>query len=203
MGWFSESLLVAQTDAAAAQGWSFSYVKLLVVLAVFAASFGLGSYLSRRWRMPDYFGKFTVILFSFFAGSAVCLNAAYMRYIHVPPVDKIKLGIDLRGGVILVYELAEAGQTTFAPGEETKGRRGAEGKAEVDMDRLVTAIKRRIDPANVKEVTVPWAAARSRSSSRWWRARRWIGSAGCWRRSGRWSSASSPRGWTRTMTTAA
>ncbi len=160
MGWFYQSLLVAQTDAAAAadaaadQGWSFPVAKLLVVLAVFAASFGLGRYLSRRWRMPDYFGKITVILFTFFAGSAVCLNAAYMKYLHEPPVDRIKLGIDLRGGVILVYELQQGQETTFAPGQENESRRGADEKAPVDMDRLVTAIKRRIDPANVKEVTV-------------------------------------------------
>ena len=177
MGWFHQSLLIAQADAAAvpdvpaAEGWSFPYAKLLIVVAVFAASFGLGRYLSRRWRMPDYFGKITLILFTLFAGAAVCLNAAYLKYVHAyltyvdqppylkfvqqPPVDKIKLGIDLRGGVILVYELLQGEETTFAPGQEADGgRRGADGKASVDMDRLVTAIKRRIDPANIKEVTV-------------------------------------------------
>ena len=160
MGWFYQGLLIAQSSAAApagasaAEGWSLPYVKLLVVVAVFAASFGLGGYLSRRWRMPDYFGKITLILFTFFAGSAVCLNAAYLKYVHQPPIDKVKLGIDLRGGVILVYELLQGEESAFAPGQEAGTRRGTGAETSVDMERLVTAIKRRIDPANIKEVTV-------------------------------------------------
>ena len=51
----------------------------------------------------------------------------------------LKLGIDLSGGVILVYEVD---QTKKKPGEV------------VDMDKLVAAVGRRVNPGGQKEVTI-------------------------------------------------
>jgi len=51
----------------------------------------------------------------------------------------LKLGIDLSGGVILVYEVD---QSKKKPGES------------VDMDKLVAAVSRRVNPGGQKEVAI-------------------------------------------------
>ena len=40
--------------------------------AVVAASIALGNFLASHWRMPDYAGKIILVLFAFFAGTAIC-----------------------------------------------------------------------------------------------------------------------------------
>ena len=72
------------------------YFTAAIVLAVLIVPFVLGAYLSKRWRMPDYFLKISLVLFSLIAGATI-------SYFGWPP----KLGIDLRGGVILVYEISK------------------------------------------------------------------------------------------------
>lgn len=124
------------------------YQMLLVVAAIFAGSFALGGYLSSRWRMPDYFGKFTLILFTVFAGIAICVLGW----------NDIKLGIDLRGGVIMVYQLMDSAEDKFAgaeQGQPVKRRaQAAAANQSVNMDQLVGAISKRINPGGIKEVTI-------------------------------------------------
>ncbi len=104
------------------------YIGLLVAMATIAGSFFLGGYLGRKLRMPDHGWKIGICLFSLFASGVVVLMG--------PP---LKLGIDLSGGVILVYEVD---QTAKKPGEV------------VDMDKLVAAVARRVNPGGQKEVTI-------------------------------------------------
>ena len=52
-----------------------------------------------------------------------------------PPQKKLKLGIDLSGGTILVYEVEN-----LPPG--------------FDMDELIAALKKRADPEGVKEIPI-------------------------------------------------
>ena len=54
-----------------------------------------------------------------------------------PPSQKLKLGIDLSGGTILVYEVETA---NLPPG--------------FNMDELVSALKKRADPEGVKEIPI-------------------------------------------------
>src|SRR5688572_202173 len=68
--------------------------KLLIVVALILVSFGGGVFLSRALRMLDYGWKIGLVLFSLLVGAAVSVMGW-------PP----KLGIDLSGGVILVYEV--------------------------------------------------------------------------------------------------
>ena len=70
------------------------YVHLLVAVATLAVSFFLGGYLGKKLRMPDHGWKIGLCLFSLLASVAVLLMG--------PP---LKLGVDLSGGVILVYEV--------------------------------------------------------------------------------------------------
>ncbi len=91
----------------------------------------LGPYLAKKLRMPDHGWKIGVILFSFLASVAVlCLG---------PP---LKLGVDLRGGVILIYEVDQSKRSSHEPlsGEE--------------MDKLIAAIQKRVNPAGTKEVVI-------------------------------------------------
>jgi len=191
------------------EGWFL----LVVALAVIAAPFLVGFQLARIWRSPDDGWRIGVVLFAFVAGIVICAMGW-------PP----KLGIDLSGGVILIYEvdsnkqqnrLMEDGQRVLdrsiaatglrgtveredgrlsvvlpsgadsdldrfenevsgrTPGDlplalQERTRRddaavlvystGAANTEDVDnnqlMDKLVTAITRRVNPGGQKEVTV-------------------------------------------------
>lgn len=107
-------------------------VTILVFLAVLFGTFFLGKFLAQMWRMPDYNIKFFILLFCFF-GSLVSVFMSWHR---------IVLGIDLRGGAILVYEVK--------PNLDSDGNR----RATYDMDELSRAIKQRVDPSGIHEITV-------------------------------------------------
>ncbi len=108
---------------------------VLLVAAVLGLPFLFGWMLSTRWRMPEYFGKISLILLCLFASVAILATGT------------LELGIDLRGGVILVYEI-----------ESARSEAGPEGAAQepqaVDMDKLIAALSRRVNPAGYKEVKI-------------------------------------------------
>ena len=91
-----------------------------------AASLVLPLFLCNWLRMKDSYWRFAFVMFAILASTAVLT----LRW---PP----KLGIDLRGGVILVYEVMPT-----ASGDP------------VDMERLVGTVRRRLDPSNVRELNV-------------------------------------------------
>jgi SecD/SecF fusion protein len=103
-------------------------ISLGIALAVFIGSFVVGNYLARKFRMPDYGWKIGISLFALLASAAIA-------YTGWPP----KLGVDLSGGVILVYEV----DTSNQPANQT-----------VDMDKLIGAITNRVNPGGQKEVTI-------------------------------------------------
>ena len=105
------------------------YAKILLILGVFVLPLVFGNYLSKSLRLPDQGLRFYFVLFAVFAGLAVTL-------VGWPP----KLGIDLRGGVILVYEVKppEAGEVREAN----------------TMEKLIGTIKKRLDPSNISEIVV-------------------------------------------------
>ena len=87
------------------------FVTLGIAILVVACAIALSWALSKHFRMADYFGKFTLVLLPLFASLAV----VGLRY------DQIRLGIDLRGGVVLVYEVvgaAQRGGGTAGPGSD-------------------------------------------------------------------------------------
>ena len=104
------------------------YLHLLVALAAMFVSFFLGNYLGKKLRMPDHGWKIGLILFCLLASVAILLMG-----------PSLKLGIDLRGGALLVYEV-----------DQTKKR----SDQAVNMDDLIDAIKRRVNPGGQKEVTI-------------------------------------------------
>jgi SecD/SecF fusion protein len=70
------------------------FIKLAVAVAILLGSFLLGSVLAKALRLPEFAFKLGLVLLSIIASVAIC-------YFGWPP----KLGIDLSGGVVLVYEV--------------------------------------------------------------------------------------------------
>jgi len=105
-----------------------------LVIALIVVPFMVGSSLARMFRMPDYGWKIGLVLCSLACGIAIVV-------VGWPP----KRGIDLSGGVILVYEIDQQEK-------EKRGRTDTLTKAE--MDKVIAAVSKRINPGGVKEVTV-------------------------------------------------
>src|SRR3989304_37993 len=103
-------------------------VNVIIVIALLVVPFALGVFFASGLRMPDYGWKIGLIFWTLLC-SLVILG------MYWPP----KLGIDLSGGMILIYEVD---QTQKKPGQT------------VDMDKLIGAVSRRINPAGIKEITI-------------------------------------------------
>jgi SecD/SecF fusion protein len=126
------------------------WVQLVVFLAAIGLPYLLAGYFTRRWRMPDYYNKFVLVSMAFLLSVAII-------GLKWPP----KLGIDLRGGVILVYEVKPPETDASAPQLPAPNRPiSSSSLTKENMDKLVAAIARRVNPGGVKEVTV-----RSRGSN--------------------------------------
>ena len=82
--------------------------------------FILGGFVAKSVRMPDYGWKIGIIL-------VTVVSAATVNYFRWPP----SLGIDLEGGVILVYQVNEQDQDEEVP---------------IDINELVRALKERVNP---------------------------------------------------------
>ena len=117
------------------EGW-FLWLLTLLVIAVPTLVAWL---LAKQLRASDMWGRIAAVLVALTAGVAVTV-------LGWPP----RLGIDLKGGVILVYEIDAAKQA--AKMVDAEGN--AEGVAPIDMDKLVAAVSRRVNPGGQKEVTV-------------------------------------------------
>src|SRR5437867_2673134 len=102
---------------------------------------------------------------NYLRGLLICLIPCLLAGVFAVRLDKYKLGIDLAGGTILVYEinLERTKQRKEALGETdvgTGGRRGRTasgptlGLSGDEMNQLAAQIKRRIDPTDIKNVTV-------------------------------------------------
>jgi SecD/SecF fusion protein len=101
-----------------------TWFRFVVALLIIGVSWAVGKWLSKTWRMPDYSFRFGVILFSLIAGVIICA----WRW---PP----KLGIDLKGGVILIYEVAEDQEETLSlEGPIDRIRNYLDNRIEADTD---------------------------------------------------------------------
>ncbi|MDO4570462.1 MAG: protein translocase subunit SecD, partial [Planctomycetia bacterium] len=143
MNWVLFAEATAQTEAATsgnAAGWGIFFT---ILLAVFVVPFGGAYLLSKRWRMPTHYWRFAWALFAVMFGVTIVTSSALQNW------ENVKLGIDLKGGTILVYELkgVDAGGITQEGG-------GAATNVDIDMDELTTALKKRVDPDSVKDVTI-------------------------------------------------
>ena len=124
-GWFG--LLAQVTENASAVWWNESWAVWGLTLAIILVPTVLAWFVTRRLRAGGLWGRLSVVLVALAAGIVVTV-------LGWPP----RMGIDLKGGVILVYEIDSAKQPDGG----------------VSMDKLVAAVSRRVNPGGQKEVTV-------------------------------------------------
>ncbi|MEQ8846186.1 protein translocase subunit SecD [Botrimarina sp.] len=118
----------------------------LVTLAAIVVPILLGNWLAKAWRMPEKAWRIATVLTSL-SVAALCVATG-----------QFKGGPDLAGGITLVYELADPDlvfdplDPDQPPADEADDAEGP--RRRVDMEQLIAALKRRIDPAGTKEVSI-------------------------------------------------
>jgi len=100
----------------------------LIFLALVVFPLGLATYFSRSWNMPNHFWRFTFSLFALAFGLLVVFVSYNQNW------ENVKKGIDLAGGTILHYQIMET--------------------TNVDSNELASALKKRIDPDGMANVTI-------------------------------------------------
>ena len=120
----------------------------LIIIAILAAF--LGTYVRKSLRMPETGWKVSLIV-------AVIGIAALILYTSWPP----KQGIDLKGGIILVYEVDQEKTRQNATNQRSDEDEDADADDQqnvandsVDMNALIQALSRRINPGGVQEIVV-------------------------------------------------
>jgi SecD/SecF fusion protein len=124
-GWFG--LLAQVAENASVVWWKESWAVWVLTLAVVLVPTFLAWLATRQLKATGLWGRLSIVLVALSAGLVVTA-------LGWPP----RMGIDLKGGVILVYEI-----------DADKQPDGG-----VSMDKLVAAVSRRVNPGGQKEVTV-------------------------------------------------
>ena len=137
-------------------------VVLTVMAIVFILPFVLGNLFARLLRLEDLSTRIGVVLFTIIASLAPFVYAMLQTHtvervingveqkeqVHGSWKDAIHLGIDLEGGTNLVYAIDNA-----AAELQQKKEKGKPIPTET-IDKMVTAINKRINPSGAEEVTV-------------------------------------------------
>ena len=99
----------------------------LILIALIAVPFALSYAIVRKWNMPNMFWRFGWSFFAFAFGLLVLYHSASVDW------QNVKKGIDLNGGTILHYKNMTQ---------------------DVDSNELAAALKKRIDPDGMANVTI-------------------------------------------------
>lgn len=126
------TLLAQEQSTFADQALKVAYI-LGIFAVVFVLPFLLGRGLARLVRMPDYSFKFGVI----FVSLALALMVLIRGWDWENNRFDIPLGVDLKGGVILVYEVEPVQQNES-----------------INMGDLINALTNRINPSGTKEIVI-------------------------------------------------
>ncbi len=105
---------------------------------VFVLPYVLGTLAARALRMRGYEFKIGLIFMSITLSLLVLSRA----WDSEKGSFKIPLGVDLKGGVILVYEIDTSGRSEAGKTEDEAGR--------INMNDLVQALTNRINPSGTK-----------------------------------------------------
>ena len=121
--------------------------KLLLVFLVIAIPVPIGLQLGKWLRMPDHGWKIALILLCIAAGAVTVY------------FGKIRKGIDLSGGVILIYEIDEEATAEQQLADKPDEEEGEDGQPldpvdQIDSNDLVQQLRRRINPGGVSEIVV-------------------------------------------------
>jgi SecD/SecF fusion protein len=116
----------------------------ILIIAILVLPVLAGNYLAKLVRMPDYGWKISLVLFAIAAGSVIVGRGQF------------KFGPDLAGGITLVYEVEEPSTPAEQNNAAANQPAGASGVApnKAQMDKLIGALRKRIDPTSTKEITI-------------------------------------------------
>jgi SecD/SecF fusion protein len=124
----------AGVAATARPVWQAPGAGWLIALLIVATATFLAWLVARLFKAPDMWGRIAAVLVPLAAGGAIC-------WLGWPP----RLGIDLKGGLILVYEVAAGRQAEARVDDCVAGierilaaQDGADGKLERQGDRRLT-----------------------------------------------------------------
>lgn len=121
-----------------------SFLVFGTLLAIFLVSYFLASFFAKTWRMQEYKNRYFIILFSFLLA---LFSTVYGLLGH-----RMNLGIDLRGGSILIYGVSQKVSENATDAE----RASAIGKG-IDaqtMDDLKRVLAERINQGGVREIQI-------------------------------------------------
>ncbi|MDD3587288.1 MAG: protein translocase subunit SecD, partial [Thermoguttaceae bacterium] len=128
---------------------SNNLVLFLVIAVIFLVSLGLSKFFAKAWRLSEYESAYLLIIFLFLASLISTVTGTGFGGFTK---SRMNLGIDLRGGSILVYGVSPK------DGADIKGgaRKGAAGKniTNEEMGQLKGALARRINPSGVREISI-------------------------------------------------
>ena len=121
-------------------GWLKQWLGLFIFLAVLVLPFVIGQFIANRLKLKDLGFKMGVVLFAITLGLSPFVNEIVRGNSWK---DAIPLGIDLAGGANMVFVVDHEQIEMLDKTLDTES-----------MERMVSAIKRRIDPSNTEEITV-------------------------------------------------
>lgn len=124
-------------------------ILLAIVIACLVVPFVLGALIANSLRMRDYGWKFGLIL------CVTALSCVIIGRIWDPVKKRFnfKLGVDLQGGVILIYEIEQSVKMAD-PSKDGSGSAGSNDSGDFSMPALIEALSRRINPSGTKEIVI-------------------------------------------------
>ena len=144
--------IVAVPLAATGSSALATLINVVIAIVVLVGPFVIGAMLAKSLRMREYGWRFGVILCSI---SASC----WVLWSIWDPATKqfnFKLGVDLQGGVILIYEVEQSVKIRTDADEKIGEAASPTDPEAVDfsMPGLIEALSRRINPAGTKEIVI-------------------------------------------------
>jgi SecD/SecF fusion protein len=116
----------------------------VIIVALFVLPVLAGNYLAKQVRMPELGWKISLVLFMLAAG------------LIIVSLGQFKFGPDLAGGITLIYEVEEPGTSATDANQAAKANTppGGISPDKAQMDKLIGALRKRIDPTSTKEITI-------------------------------------------------
>ena len=155
MDGIGQSLLVMQAGSTGREWMVFA-----VMAVVFIAPFVVGNLIARLLRLEDLSTRIGVVLFSISASLAPFIFVMMQTQVERGSMargcqsgswkDAIPLGIDLAGGTNLVFAIDNAA----AEQQQKKDKERDKPIPTETIDKMVTAIAKRINPSGAEEVTI-------------------------------------------------
>lgn len=129
----AEELEIVASEPTEAKEKSNFYLVLAFFVALAAFSWAVAALCAKRFRQQNFRAAYFIIVFCFVGGLLSTITGLKQ--------GRVNLGVDLRGGSILVYKVS--------PSDPTKTDVSAD-----EMNDLKNALMKRINPSGVREISI-------------------------------------------------